>query len=334
MRSTAISLLTLLSAGLAVAGPKPYTLTDLGTFGGTSAQARATNNRGDVVVNATGFADNLNHCFLVEKKGTTALPAGAQCLAINSRGQVAGTFVTQAGQSTPFVWDRGQLTLLPTLGGTGGQVTAIADNGLMVGWAAKPAGTQRAAMWDASGQVTELGPFGGEGNAFDTYASFATGVNNKGQIGGYTLVEGFRATPFRYEDGTFTALPLPVPSGTSRGWVTAGMNEEGILLAGSSPLTCIVYGGYQYVGDTPQQLPLVGNPQAINEQDEIVGYRYPNGQCGSPISAFVVEDGARTDLPGIGGSSVAWAINNRGDIAGYVSTGLFGGSFHAAIWTR
>jgi probable HAF family extracellular repeat protein len=334
-----IPLLTFSAAGLlTAANPKPYTLTDLGTFGGTTAQARAINNRGAVVVNATGFSDNLTHCFVVDGRNTIALPPGAQCLAINSRGQVAGTFSTRAGQSAPFVWTNGQLTLLPTLGGNTGQVTAIADNGLMVGWAAKaPAGTPRAAMWDTSGNVTELGPFGGFGNAFDTYASFATGVNNQGQIGGYTLVEAFQATPFRYENGTFTSLPLPDPSGTTRGAVTAGMNEAGILLAGFSGASCDVSSGYQYVGDTPERLPLFGNPESINERGDIAGYRYPNGiQCGYPSQAFVLTGGALTDLPGLAtpGSTVAWSINNRGDIAGYASTAFFGGVLHAVIWTK
>src|SRR5262244_1097699 len=114
-----------------------YTLTDLGTLGGTFSQAFGVNDKGWVVGFSTTEGDVGLHAFLWRDgvmtdfgtlAGSDTLPLSA-ALSINNRGEIAGLSETSIADPfgenfcgdllvcLPVVWRRGVITTLPIPGG-------------------------------------------------------------------------------------------------------------------------------------------------------------------------------------------------------------------------
>jgi len=96
---------------------------------------------------------------------------------VNNRGQVVGT-MNLAGDRThhPFLWDRGVLTDLGTLGGTNGEAYWINDAGEIVGRADLAGTTNHDAVLWKNGTVTDLGL------AVGWPCSTALDINARGQV--------------------------------------------------------------------------------------------------------------------------------------------------------
>jgi probable HAF family extracellular repeat protein len=188
-------------------------ITNLGTFGGTQSAAENVNNGGQVVGVATNSipdpfsfgggafpATTQSRAFLWNKGvmrdlGTLGGP-DAFGFYINASGQVSGWSYTSytpnpsSGVPTvdPFVWDKGRMIDLGTLGGTFGQPNWINSRGQVVG-SSNVAGDQsyHGFLWDR-GVLTDLGTLGG------TY-SYAAWINDGGDIAGVAGLPGDTAFP-------------------------------------------------------------------------------------------------------------------------------------------
>ena len=137
-------------------GAKPavrYTLTDLGTLGGTFSQAYGVNDKGWVVGYSSTEGDSAFHAFLWHRGVMTdlgTLGGGdpvpySLALSINNRGEIAGFSETSIadplGESfcgdplicLPVVWRSGVITKLPTLGGNNGIAVNINSRAEVVG---------------------------------------------------------------------------------------------------------------------------------------------------------------------------------------------------------
>jgi probable HAF family extracellular repeat protein len=135
-----------------------YTVTDLGTLGGGFSEGVGINNRGSVSGNSTLPGDTVKHGFFWRKGVMTDLGTlgGPNSFAPeewspNNRDEVAGFsdtstldpngenlcgflgFYTSPYICRPFVWRRGVMTELPTLGGNNGAAIAINDRGQLTG---------------------------------------------------------------------------------------------------------------------------------------------------------------------------------------------------------
>jgi probable HAF family extracellular repeat protein len=131
-----------------------YTVTDLGTLGGTFSFAGGINNRGDIEGFSTLPGDTAVHAFLWQKGlmkdlGTLGGPNSLASWRLNERGEVGGTAETSTpdplgedfcGFGThliclPSVWQTGVPTPLATLGGNNGFAAGVNSRGKVVGHA-------------------------------------------------------------------------------------------------------------------------------------------------------------------------------------------------------
>jgi len=271
--------LVLLAAGSASgAMPPAYTVTDLGTFGGTRSDATAINDSGQIVggaMNASGhWRAFIWQAGNMEDLGTFG-GWDSKAYDINSSGWVVGYAELPSGESRPFLWRGGTIENLGTLA-YGSLANGINDQGQVVGLCAM-GGTSNPChpwIWD-SGSMTDLGTLGGDSGG-------AEAINNGGKIVGWSQTV----------DGTT--------------WATYWENGKPTSLGSTSPATDVNSGGQVSI------LPLWG----INDQGQAVGCEYtvPYAFLEQGGQRYNLNDYL---LPGTGWHLMsAGAINNLGQIVG------------------
>jgi probable HAF family extracellular repeat protein len=339
MKTNAILGLAALSllAGSAYAD-KGYALLDLGTFGGQSAAISAINDRGQMVVNASGFPDGLTRAFLVEGFRVIALPPGAYANGINSDGVVVGAF-TANGQTLAFVYRFGAMQMLGGPGVQRSAATAINDRGQIVGWAAPINGhpQNRAVIWE-NGAITELGPFE-LGGLLEGDPSYATAINDRGLVVGYDLGDSYRPGGY-YWDGIVHRLPAPPSLPPAQAALTAtAVNNSGTIV-GYTYLQgpCFLHQGFVAQQNMVRLISSTNSlePAAITDFGTIAGtMSAPVGCNGSnPRLGFVLDQGKLTTLPSLaaGKDAEVTAMNNWGLVVGRAFPAS--GGAHAVFWVK
>jgi probable HAF family extracellular repeat protein len=170
------------------------TMTSLGALGGPLSYPEAMNNHGQVV-GTLETASYDSHAFLWENGTMTdlgTLPGGSwsQGCGINERGQAVGFSETSDCYYNrdeqwicawhAFLWEKGTMTDLGTLGGHASLTCSINDAGQIVGLSTTAAGERHAFLWD-KGTMIDLGTPGGP----DTSAA---AITNGGKILGYNEI--------------------------------------------------------------------------------------------------------------------------------------------------
>jgi len=193
-----VLMLTLLIASASfpthVLAASEYTMTDLGTLGGSNSFPYGINQAGKVVGYSHIAGDAETHAFVWDSGvmtdlgtlgGTYSTPFAFNNTgkAINEAGQVIG-YSTITGNTSyhAFVWNSGVMADL-TLGGSYSFPTAINEAGQVVGQSNLEGDTSNHAfLWD-SGVMTDLGTLGGS-------ESYPVAINEAGQVIGYSTTEG------------------------------------------------------------------------------------------------------------------------------------------------
>jgi probable HAF family extracellular repeat protein len=239
---------------------------------------------------------------------------------INNGGQVVGysSPAPQDSHGHAFLWDRGMLSDLGTLGGAESVAYAINSLGQVAGVAASPTNLDRAFLWD-QGVMTDLGTLGG-------LRSFALGINDAGQVVGESdLTDQYGPThAFLWENGTMTDLGTLGGGGSfANGINNAGDVVGGALVANGRTHAFLYHDGVMAdLGAAPGNT--YTTAYAINSAGQIAGtaefddnpppYNYDH--------ALLWQDGTMTDLGTLGGTnSEAKAINDAGDVVGYADLG-------------
>jgi probable HAF family extracellular repeat protein len=146
--------------------------------------------------------DGVWHAVFWDSDGViTGKYSGLVPSAINNAGQLAGTIDIGMGYYHAGLWDPAAgVQDLGSLGGLGvaDGADSINDAGVVVGGSDTPSGYEHAFVWDGTNGMQDLTPGAME--------SFATGINNAGQIVGNADGDAFLA-----EGGTLTRLGQWVP---------------------------------------------------------------------------------------------------------------------------
>ncbi|MBX3736865.1 MAG: DUF3466 family protein [Candidatus Didemnitutus sp.] len=185
------------------------TMTDLGTLGGTLSQANDINSSGIIV--GTSGTGTTTHGFryangTMTDLGTLLGPTGVSYAnAINSSGLIAGRSNASHTADHAVIWSSGTMLDLGSLSGASGlsEAQGINDLGWVAGNSTFGAGNvaQRHAFLYANGTMTDLGSLGGN--------SWATDVNNAGQVVGYSyLANGYTMHPFFYDYAASAMIDL------------------------------------------------------------------------------------------------------------------------------
>jgi probable HAF family extracellular repeat protein len=299
-----------------------YTITDLGTLGGSFSLAYGINDNGQIDGSSTLPGDNVVHSFLYNHGAMTDLGtlggANSESFAnLNNAIQVAGaaeTSVTDPNNENfcsfgtnliclGFVWQNGIMTPLSTLGGNNGQAAAINNRGQVAGYS-------ETAIADPNCPVPQVLQFrptlwtAGQARALPLYPGDTEGaafwINNQGE----TVGASGSCAPYdpRY------ALPL--------------QPRHALLWRKSSvqPIDLGNLGGK------------INNAGfAINDMEQVVGASDLPGDMYQ--HAFFWHNGHMTDLGTLPGDvvSAAVAINNKGQVTG-VSIDASGQNLRAFLW--
>lgn len=312
-------------AGLASAGPI-YDVTDLGTLGGSNAQAFSLNSSGQIVGAATTpFGDTHAFTSLSTGSGMTDLTSGTNATSgtaqgVNASGQIAGTqFIDGQSYATSWNGDAAQGTQI--MGPAGSYGLAINDAGQTAGMLTS--GGEGHAFIETNGVIQDLGDLPG-GSWSSAYA-----INNAGEVAGYgqigNMFRGFLWTP------TTGYIVLGTFGGMNS--YAMAVNDLGEVV-GSADLADGTSNAFLSTGGALIDLGTLGGSSyayGIDNSGEVVGYSYVDG---AP-HAFLYKDGAMLDLNDLLDPSdtgwvltQAYAINAAGDIAG---AAMFDGVEHAVF---
>jgi probable HAF family extracellular repeat protein len=335
-----------------------YRVFNLGTLGGSASFGNTINNRslalgfanlpGNTTAHATAWFYGLksdlgtlggpnSNVVFPNRNDFGEIVGISETNAANPLGEAwscSAFFPTTTGKiCLGFVWQWGEMTALPTLGGYDGFAAAVNNRGEIVGWAENkvhdptcappPTGTQvlqfEAVLWEpGTHHIQELPPLHGDPDGA------ATAINEKGQIVGISgtcdvAVGAYSAKhALLWEDGN--VINLPTLGGA--GWNTPyAINNRGEI-AGFADLPGDVSGGVltpnfhavlwtkDHVIHDLGTLPgdTISEATGINDRGQIVGVSFPSSH------AFIWQDGVMTDLNTLIPSDSALELIGTGDI--------------------
>lgn len=293
-----------------VRDPSGYRLIDLGTLGGESSYASAINDRGHVV-GSSQVSDGSWHGFLWRGNAMTDLglfrPNG-----INNNDDLIGT--TEADTSA-YLWRKGRITDLGSLGAPWTYPVAINDRAQVVGTGSTADNVSTPFLWSR-----------GRMRALPLHS--VSGINNSGQVAGGRLhgPDGYHAAIWwRGKVTDLGAGPFDRSNTfgiNARGWAvgwqfSAAQDERGVLWRRGETVDLGSLGG------------TATHVTAINDRGQILGTsRTTEGD----VHPFLWRRGVMTDLTGLGvGADHDLAgLNDRGEIA--TSFRPVWGTSHAAVY--
>jgi probable HAF family extracellular repeat protein len=297
-----------------------YTVTELGSLGGSQALPLALNNR-DAVVGVSLTTNNLaKHAFLFQHGKLTDLGTlggtDSRAMGINDRGTIVGVSQVSGGntQYELFVYQHGKFTDL----GSGysesvlGGVASINNQGTISGFSE----SNSDAAIERRGKLIDLGSLAGLGSA-------AQALNSKNEVVGFSQVipgAGGSIHAFLYNGHKMTDLGTLGGSNSQAN----GLNDRGSVVGISSTAGNVAAHAFVYQHGHMYDLGTLGgfldsSAGAINNHGVIVGAAMT--PASGPPHGFVEMHGKMIDLntliPANSGIviTIAQDINDRGQIA-------------------
>lgn len=330
-----------------------FTITDLGTLGGTSSSASGVSDYGQVVGTST-TAYGASRAFTwwngaMYDLGTLGGDFSS-ANAINNHGQVVGVATTATGDQHAFLFQGTTMTDLGTLGGSSSAANALNDYAQIVGSSTLANGQTRAFVW-VDGAMTDLGALG-----VGAASSTASGINNAGEIIGKSEL-GPSASypsnfPFTFSGSQMSSVNDLLHGSADSQFSLTGINNSGQIVGGGKSTNLLAStnafilsaGGATFFSLPPQPSSgffiIEAEATAINDAGLVVGSTYSSTyRNASGNKAMVYYQGVTAelntlvDLSGTNFTNLDYAtgVNNADQIVG---TGTMkDGSSHAFLLT-
>lgn len=244
----------------------------------------------------------------------TFLPPDTTPHAIDASGRIVGVGADGRG----FLWARGVITRLGTLGGNGSAAAAIGANAQVAGASEAKNGVSHVFMYQG-GVLRDLGMLNGR-------PSFGTAINARGQVAGYALDRNGNDRAFVVSGGKMNAIGS-LGSGVAR---ATKINGAGTVAGMSFLRGFTAQHAFTYANGVMKDLGTLGGPTstaaAINERGEVAGMSFVNDDV---QHAFLYRDGVMHDLNDLVAKRGIWTvldavgINDAQQIAAYACT-LYG----------
>jgi probable HAF family extracellular repeat protein len=287
---------TLLSVVPALAQNESYTVTDLGTLGGSRSSAYG----------------------------------------INASGQIVGISTTADGSTRGFIYDNGSLVEVGTFGGRDSLAYAISDFGTVTGRAQSALGDFRAFVASSRTGLIELtGLDPAFAAPFSTGTSVNARGDVVGYRQHATEHQAARTRAFLFSSssladlGTFGGEDAVLTAVNDQGFFVGFYSTESHADYASHRAFLVQQGG------AAQELGSLGGrlttPTAINNRGRVVGF----GQRRSGESEAFVYEGGRLSALGVlpgGRQSFAYGLNEAGDVVG--ASEAADGSLHATLYRQ
>ncbi len=246
--------------------------------------------------------------------------SSSRAWAVNAQGQIAGEIWSSTTGRTAVVWSKGAQTVLARTSDTTAQyATGINDASLVVGNRTLDTGTSQAVTWQ-NHDVTPLDMLGAK-------SSYATGVNNAGQVSGYVEYASGNTTVTQavlWTGNQATALLNASGNACCSSWARA-VSDNGVVVGDvlSSGVSMPVYWQGSAVANMLAAPSGGGMVLGVNNSGQAVG----TGAIGPWGSALLWDlgTGQYTDLNNYLSADLVQAgwvltravdINNAGDIVG------------------
>lgn len=323
-----------------------FSVSDLGSLGGTYSQGLAVNNSGL----ASGFShlpDNVSEHAIVSQGLTLPQDLGtlggsySQAYSINNLNQAVGS-ASLSGDTFyhAFQW-QGATPLSPlkdlsALVNPGySRAFSINDNGQATGFSSTSTGTEHAVIWENTGAITDLGTLDGTGN------SQGVAINLSGQVAGFSTLTGNKSTHAVLWTNS-TKLDLGTLGGTHSAAYAINSNGE---ITGSAT-TALDAAQHAFLWQ-PNQVPpmkdigtLGGNfseGYGISTVGDVVGYSTTANDAAQKAFLWQLGIGLQ-DLNSLIDPTSGWTLLEAHAISddGTYITGIgsFGGQHHAFLLKR
>jgi probable HAF family extracellular repeat protein len=319
--------------------PSTYSLTYLGTLGGTFSWAYGINNAGEVIGKADVVPSNHAHAFRYRGGAMTDLGTlggdESEADAINNHGDVVGSADTTPGRFSrhAFLYHDGAMTDLNGLGATYSFAYGINDAGQVVGDLVYDTGQQEIyhAFLYQNGIMIDLGTPGGD-------YSEAYGINSTGQVAGASSFGPGVTHAFLNSGGAFMDLGT-LPGGQfSQAY---GLNDAGQVVGWGDTGGSYGRHAFLYQAGLMTDLGTLGGDFSlashINTAGQVVGWSYLDSQD-VRLHGYLYSAGVMTDLNhlisphSVYAIDVADGINDQGAIVGTGQRGPFAG-YYALLLT-
>lgn len=334
-----------------------YNITDLGTLGGTYSLGLGINEIDEVTGLSFGIDNAVNHAFLYGAAGTSQslglLLGGSynQGMDINNFHEVTGQ-ASLPGDSTyhAFVWQNAQphdLGTLDLLAGTGTSLgIGINDSQQVAGFSTVKGGTAvHAVVWTKDATTWKISDIGTLDQVAGTGNSQASGLNEAGQVTGFSTVPGsiaqhavvwtkgltnWKATDLGTLGGTYSAGLAINSNGEVTGSATTAQDAQQHAFVAQSTQSPPVMTDLKTLGGT------FSEGYSINLAGDVVGYSTTVGD--NRQAAFLWQSGiGMQDLNTLIDPASGWrlleahAISDNGHITGI---GFLNGEKHAFLLTK
>jgi probable HAF family extracellular repeat protein len=308
-----------------------YTITDLGTLGGTRSEAYGLSVNGQVVGWSYPTGSTTERAFLYSDGAMQDLGTlggmRSEAYGVNAGGEVVGYSNPTGGYPDhAFLYSGGAIQDLGTLGGPHSWAQGINDSGQVVGCAYST--VRQTAFLYSQGIMHDLGTLGGS-------YSYGLAVNASSQVTGYSATTTGETRAFLYNEGIMQDLgTLGGDASVGQGINASGQVVGYSYLAGSTD----DYHAFLYSGGIMQDLGTLGGSQSkacgVNADGRVVGWAR---RASGGMRAFIYSDGTMVDLNTLLPADSDWtltqatAINDAGQIVG--SGNNPAGKIHAFLLT-